>query len=172
MSNLHLYDVTIVPAQRSLTALHDILVKVKAHSKAESLPSSRIIEDMLPFTFQVYQSSDLAYKLSARLTQTEPWKRSKDDVKTWDDMFDTLKAAQEAVNGVDKEKVNSMAGKTVTFGMGPGKELSLPAEAYATAFILPNIFFHVTTAYNIARKEGVEVGKMDYLQPHLAAYMS
>jgi hypothetical protein len=54
--------------------------------------------------------------------------------------------------------------------MGPGKSADVSAAGYVNGWLVPNLFFHITTAYNILRKEGVDLGKMDYLKPYIGEY--
>lgn len=53
--------------------------------------------------------------------------------------------------------------KEITFPAGPGKTRTLKGEDYLCHWMLPNLYFHITTAYTILRHNGVEVGKIDYL---------
>ena len=62
----------------------------------------------------------------------------------------------------DPETINALAGKTVIFKLG-ANEMPFTAENFALSFSLPNFYFHATTAYDILRMKGVEIGKMDFL---------
>jgi len=53
--------------------------------------------------------------------------------------------------------------KEITFPAGPGKTRTLQGQDYLTGWVMPNMYFHITTAYSILRHNGVEVGKIDYL---------
>jgi hypothetical protein len=53
--------------------------------------------------------------------------------------------------------------KEITFPAGPGKTRTLSGQAYLCHWMLPNLYFHITTAYTILRHNGVDVGKIDYL---------
>jgi uncharacterized protein len=64
-----------------------------------------------------------------------------------------------------KVRRKSRANETITFPIGGGRETSLPARDFLLTFILPNIYFHVTTTYAILRANGVPLGKSDYLHP-------
>jgi hypothetical protein len=55
--------------------------------------------------------------------------------------------------------------------MGPGKSVDLTAAGYVNGWLVPNLFFHQTTVYNILRKEGVELGKMDFLTAYISEYV-
>ena len=68
----------------------------------------------------------------------------------------------ESLEAVDAEQVNALAGKQVFFRMGDF-EIPFSAENFVLSFSLPNLYFHATTAYDMARISGVQIGKMDYL---------
>lgn len=67
-----------------------------------------------------------------------------------------------AVNDADKDVVNQHGDIVKTTWMGPEKAVEMSAATYAHKIALPNIYFHLTTAYGILRKEGVPLGKGDY----------
>lgn len=161
-----LYDASIAVTQNILQSLTDVLKIGEASSQAANLPEARIHPDMLPLTFQVHFLSDLAQKLAARTQGQEP-QQLENNLKTFDDMYKRIAMAQELVNKADKETINSRVGETVNVGMGKGKTVPMSSGEYVNAYAMPNLFFHATTAYNILRKEGVDVGKMNYLTPFL-----
>lgn len=165
-----LYDATIPLARDSLNSLTAILKKAEAHPNAAKLPEAKIHDDMLPLTFQVHVVADIAQKLQARLTGKEPMKME-NDLKTFKDMYARIDEVLKILGNTDKELVNKYTAEKVTVGMGPGKEAQMTGQGYANGYGLPNIFFHVSTAYCILRKEGVPLGKMDYLKPYLAQYV-
>ena len=66
------------------------------------------------------------------------------------------------LEALDAEQVNAMSGKEVFFRMGDF-EIPFTAENFVLSFSLPNLYFHATTAYDMARMSGVQIGKMDYL---------
>jgi uncharacterized protein len=59
----------------------------------------------------------------------------------------------------------------VTIGLGPGKEATMLTWQYVHGYIIPNVFFHTVTAYDIARKEGVDLGKMDFIAPFMGKFV-
>ncbi|KJK84357.1 hypothetical protein H634G_00721 [Metarhizium anisopliae BRIP 53293] len=166
-----LYDGSIATAQDNLTSLKAILKKAEAAPNAASLPDARIHEDMLPLSFQVHVVSDIAQKMVARSTGAEPQKLE-NDLKTFDDFYKRIDQVQELLTKTDKEVVNKRVGDLVPIGLGPGKNAELPSHAYVTGYAIPNLFFHLVTAYNILRKEGVPLGKMDYLTPFIGKHVS
>ncbi|KAG6207889.1 hypothetical protein E4U35_000583 [Claviceps purpurea] len=171
MSTYSFYDASISLTQEAVESLKSILKKGSEAPNAASLPEARIFEDMLPLAFQVHFATDLAQKLVARASGTEPL-TFENNLKTFDEFFDRIDKTLEVLAKADKDVVNKRVDEIVTFGMGPTREGKLPTRHYLSGFILPNLFFHITTAYNIMRKEGVPLGKMEYLAPFINKHMS
>ncbi|KAG5919526.1 hypothetical protein E4U61_000795 [Claviceps capensis] len=171
MSTYSFYDASISLTQEAVESLKSILKKGAEAPNAASLPEARIFEDMLPLSFQVHFTTDLAQKLVARTSGTEPL-TFENNLKTFDEFFDRIDKTLEVLAKADKDVVNKRVDEIVTFGMGPTKEGKLPIRHYLSGFILPNLFFHIITAYNIMRKEGVPLGKLEYLAPFLNKHMS
>jgi hypothetical protein len=61
-----------------------------------------------------------------------------------------------------KEKFTDAATRTVTLKVA-GQDMSFKGAEYLSHFALPNFYFHLTTAYNILRHNGLEIGKRDYM---------
>ena len=55
-------------------------------------------------------------------------------------------------------------GREVTFPRGPSATVTMTGEAYLTRFAIPNCYFHATTAYDILRQNGFQIGKQDFLK--------
>ncbi|KAG5944934.1 hypothetical protein E4U53_006790 [Claviceps sorghi] len=170
MSTYSFYDASIPLTKEALEALKAVLKKGSEAPNAASLPEARLIQDMLPLSFQVHFVTDLAQKLVARATGTEPL-TFENNLQTFDEFFQRIDKVQDILAKADKEIINKRVDETVTIGLGPGKEGQMVIRNYLSGFILPNLFFHVTTAYNIMRKEGVPLGKMDYLTPFLTKHV-
>jgi hypothetical protein len=92
-------------------------------------------------------------------------------MKTFADFYARIDAIAAIVAKADKALIESRAEETITIGMGPGKSADLTAAGYVNGWLMPNLFFHMTTVYNILRKEGVELGKMDYLNSYIGQYV-
>lgn len=165
-----LYDASVSTAKDILESLKAILKKAESAPNAASLPDARIHEDMLPLSFQVHFVSDIAQKTAARTSGTEP-EKLENDLKTFDDFFKRIDEVQAILAKTDKEVINKRVGETVPMGLGPGKNAEIAGHAYVTGYALPNLFFHLSTAYNILRKEGIPLGKMDYLVPFLGKHL-
>lgn len=165
-----LYDASISVATDVVQSLKDLLKLGEASPQGASLPTATIHEDMKPLTFQVFSVTDIAQKVVARTSGTEPLALEKDLV-TYEDMYKRIALVQDLLAKADKDLINSRAGEIVTLGLGVGKTAEMSAGAYVNGYALPNMFFHVVTAYNILRKEGVTLGKMDYLSSFIGKHL-
>lgn len=79
-----------------------------------------------------------------------------------------ISQTKELVSGIDAP--DSKLDEIKRIGLGPGMYCELPARQYVSEYLLPNLYFHITTAYAILRKLGVPLGKADYmsfLAPHV-----
>lgn len=152
-------------------ALNTLLSVVDKSEHNPSIASASIIGDMKPFSFQVHTATDIAQKMVARLTGTEPGSYE-DNLADFSAMKTRINEVLAILAAANKATVDAKADEDVAFPMGgSGKEAKVKGWMYVTGFAVPNIFFHVVTAYDIARKEGVPLGKLDYLTPFALKYL-
>jgi len=146
--------------------LSAILDKAQAHVEAKkldplALTAYRLYPDMLPFTRQVQIACDTAKGAVARLAGVDVPKH--EDVET---SFPELKAriakTVDFVKSFKPEQLDGAEDKNIHLKLGT-REVSFTGMQYLFGHALPNFYFHVTTAYNILRHNGVELGKRDYL---------
>lgn len=150
----------------SLNALSAILAKAEAHAEAKRLkpdvlPNLRLIADMFPLWRQVCIVTDHAKGASARLAGLE--------VPFYPDTETTIADLQERIartiaflRTIPDSAFDGAEARTITVKAGP-RELTFPALQYLHGYAVPNFYFHMTTAYNILRSNGVDVGKVDFL---------
>lgn len=150
----------------SLNALSAILAKAEAHAEAkrlkpDALPNLRLIADMFPLWRQVCIVTDHAKGASARLAGLE--------VPFYPDTETTIADLQERIartiaflRTIPDSAFDGAEARTITVKAGP-RELTFPALQYLHGYAVPNFYFHMTTAYNILRSNGVDVGKVDFL---------
>ena len=150
----------------SLTALSTILDKAEAHAtakniKPEVIPQLRLIADMLPLWRQVTIACDHAKGASARLAGL--------DVPSFADSETTLAELQTRIAKtlaflatLPDDAFDAADALSITVKAGP-RELTFPALQYYHGYAVPNFYFHMATAYNILRANGVDVGKTDFL---------
>lgn len=166
MSNV-LYELSIVPMLRALRNLDAIVAIAEAHVEADNnihpatLIQARLRPNMRPFVFQIRTATDTAKGAAARLTGQEPpsWK---DDEETFAQVHERLGKAVDYLSGFAPEDFHGAEHKSIELKLGP-EPMQFTGSSYLSHFAMPNFFFHVTTAYNILRENGVVIGKRDFL---------
>jgi hypothetical protein len=166
-----MYDSSIAPMSHSLKALAAILKKAEAYCEAKkidpnALLTARLFPDMLPLTRQVQLVTDHAKGCGARLAGiANP--SFPDEEKTFAELQARIGKTLDFVGGLKKAQFEGAATRMVTIKVG-GKDVELTGAAYLSSSALPNFYFHVTTAYNILRHNGLEIGKGDFLGRNLS----
>jgi len=150
----------------TLNNLSAILDKAKAHAEARKidesvLTASRLYPDMLPLTSQVQIASDTAKGALARLAGVEIPKYE-DSERTFDELKARIAKTVEFVSSFKPAQVDGTEDKALTIKLGT-REVNWNGMQYLLGFALPNFYFHVATAYDILRNNGVEVGKRDFI---------
>jgi len=161
-----LYDSTVPVFKQQLGALSAILDKAIAHCEAkkiapEVLLTARLYPDMLPMLRQVLIACDFAKNAAGRLAGGEVPKFA-DDEKSFDELKARIAKTIAYLDTLDAAKVNAAVGRELEFPIGPTM-MKMEAAAYALRFAMPNFYFHATTAYDILRHNGLEVGKRDFM---------
>ena len=82
--------------------------------------------------------------------------------KAREELEGLIENALSELKAISPDTVNSYAGKTIVFKIGE-REMPFTAEHFVLSFSLPNFYFHCTTCYDLLRKRGVALGKIDYL---------
>lgn len=163
-----MYSMTVPVLVRALKNLSHLLDKAEAHVEAnglkpEDMLGARLIEDMLALVNQVQLASDTAKGAVARLAGVE--NPSFADIETtFDELHHRIDKTIEFIKSVDRDLFAGAETRDVTLKVRGG-DLHFKGYDYLTGFVLPNLFFHVTTAYGIIRHKGVKIGKLDYLGP-------
>jgi hypothetical protein len=151
---------------QTLGALSKILDKAAAHCEAKkidpaALLTMRLAPDMFTFTKQVQITCDFAKNTMGRLTGEPP--KFPDEEKSFAELKARIAKTVEYVKGFTPAQIDAAADKDVTFPIGPQQTMTLKGAEYLVGFALPNFYFHATTAYDILRHCGVELGKRDFL---------
>src|SRR3954452_8681736 len=148
---------------RNLSAMID---KAEAHCSAKkidpaALTSYRLYPDMFPFTRQVQIACDTAKGAVARLAGVEIPKHE-DTEQTFAELKARIAKTLDFVDSVPAGKIDGSEEKEVVLQMRSG-ERRFKGLQYLLGHAYPNFYFHVTTAYNVLRHNGVEVGKADFI---------
>jgi uncharacterized protein len=165
---LSLYDVSIPIFTLSLNNLSGILDKAASHAQAKNvdpkaIPQARLIVDMLPLSAQIQIACDTAKGASARLAGLEVPKHE-DTETTLADLKARVAKTLDFIKTIQPAQLQGAEGREIVLKFPQGT-LKFNGLNYLTNFAIPNFFFHVTMAYALLRKNGVDLGKQDFLGP-------
>jgi hypothetical protein len=129
---------------------------------ADAVVVERIADDMLPFQFQVISVMHHSMGTVNAFESGEFGIPPKMELMSYSALSDMLNKTLDELKAVSADSVNQAAGKPLTFKMGE-TQIPFTSENFVLSFSIPNLNFHATTAYDILRKKGVSIGKLDYL---------
>ena len=166
MTTFSIYSASIPVFKQILNSLHNILDKAEAHAADKKIDPAallqfRLFPDMLPFTRQIQIACDFAKGAAARLGGL--------DVPSYDDKEVTFAELKERIqktlayiDSVPQDTIEGSETRAITTGSGE-KTKHFTGQTYLFHYALPHFFFHATTAYDILRHNGLDVGKKDYI---------
>ena len=158
---LSMYQASIPLLVRGLENLSAVLKKGEAHPDAAAMVEARLAPDMFTLAGQVQRASDTAKGCAARLAGID--NPSFPDTETsFAQLQERIARTIDFLKGVKPAQIDGSEDKPISFKAGPYM-LNFTGASYLATFVVPNFFFHATTAYDILRHKGVAVGKMDYL---------
>ena len=163
---ISLYAAAVPALLQMLKSLSITLAKTEEFAKAkgmdaETILADKLIEDMLPMTKQVQISTDHAKAVMARVSGTDN-PRFEDTEKTIAELQARIAKTVEFVKSFKASDLDGRKDSQVTIKVGAG-EMTFPAQTYLTNYALPNFYFHTSMAYAIARKNGVPLGKANFM---------
>ena len=149
-----------------LNALSGVLDKAAAHAAARKVDPAvllgwRLAPDMFAFTRQVQVACDQAKNGASRLAGIEAPK-FEDNETTIDQLKERIARTLAHVKSLDAAAIDASSEREIVFPLGP-KKAKMKGADYLNHFVLPNYYFHLTTAYGILRHCGLEIGKSDFL---------
>ena len=161
-----MYESSIPAFVQMLNNLSAIMDKAEAHAAnrkidAEVLLSYRLAPDMLPFVRQLQIAADLAKGAAARLAGVEVPKHD-DTEKTFADLKARLAKTVAFVQSFKPSDIDGSEDRGISLTLGE-HTMSFKGQPYLVHFVMPNFYFHCTTAYDILRHCGVELGKRDFI---------
>jgi hypothetical protein len=164
--SLTMYQASIPVFVRMLGNLSSILDKAAAHAEAKKIDppvfiNSRLAPDMYPLSRQVQIATDMAKGCAARLAGIEV-PGYEDNETTFAELQARIAKTVAFLQSVSELQINGSEERTVTLKLRDN-EISFLGQPYLLNFVLPNFYFHITTAYAILRHNGVEIGKMDFI---------
>lgn len=163
-----LHEAFVPSALQMLGSVAKLIDKAEAHCNEKgrvpgALITASLAPDMLDFAYQV--KSCAVHSVGAiegvRSGNFSP------DMTTPPDSFEGLRAlvadAIAKLETTSVEQMDAIEDKRMTFTIGDKLRWDFVGKDFLLSFSQPNLYFHVTTAYDILRKEGVAIGKVDYL---------
>ena len=164
--NMSMYQASTPRFANLLRNLSTLIDKAEAHCAAKKiepqpLTSFRLFPDMFPFTRQVQIACDTAKGAVARLAGADIPKHE-DTEQTFAELKARIAKTVDFIESVKAERIDGSEEKEIVLPMRSG-ERRFKGMQYLLGFAYPNFYFHVTTAYNILRHDGVEVGKQDFI---------
>jgi hypothetical protein len=161
--SLSLYDITVPVFISNLKILSSLLEKGLVHASGNeaTLTESRLVPDMFPLPFQIQRVSDYAKGVAVRIGKVEPVVME-DNEKTIAELQERILRTVAFLEKLDPNCMDGVEDEEVVFKTGQS-EFKFTAKEYVLQYAIPNFYFHICIAYALLRKEGVPVGKRDYL---------
>ena len=161
-----LYHASVPVFRQMLGGLSAVMDKAAAHAEAKKidpavLTSARLYPDMFPFTRQVMIATDHAKGSSARLAGVEVPK-FEDTETTFAELKARIQKTLDFIGGLKSAQFDGAESREVVIPLR-GEQQKFTGRAYLFHFALPNFYFHTTTAYDILRHCGIEIGKRDFI---------
>jgi hypothetical protein len=164
--SISMYDFSIPILTRGLTNLSAILDKAAAHAGAKKfdpvvLAQARLFPDMFPLVRQVQVACDTAKGAAARLAGIEVPKHEDTEV-TFADLKARIAKTTDFLKTVGAAQLKDAESRNIEIKF-PNGGWKFTGLAYLNDFVLPNFYFHFSMVYALLRKNGIDVGKMDFL---------
>jgi uncharacterized protein len=164
--SLTMYTATVPTCTRALNNLAAILEKAAAHADARKIApavllNTRLYPDMFPLATQIHIANDIAQGGAARLAGAEvPVFEPKE--RTFPEWIAACRSTIAYLESLKPGQFDGSDARTITWSTRTSTK-NMQGTPYLFNHVLPNVFFHVATAYDILRQAGVELGKLDYL---------
>jgi len=163
---ISMYQASVPAFLQMLNSLSTILEKAEAFAAERKIDPAvllgyRLAPDMFALARQVQIATDQAKGCCARLAGVEVPKHA-DDESTFADLRARIARTIEFVQGFEPGDIDGSEEREIAITAG-GRELRFKGQEYLVSFVLPNFYFHITTAYAILRHCGLPIGKRDFL---------
>ena len=164
---ISMYNASVPIFKQLLTSLNTILTKANAHvveNKIDpnTLLQARLIPDMFNLTRQVQIAADFAKGVTARLAGIDVPVYEDNEI-TFSDLQARIAKTLLFISSVAPSKIEGSEQREIVTQAGTPKERKFTGQPYLLHYGLPQFFFHVTTAYDILRSNGIAIGKRDYM---------
>lgn len=167
--SLSLHEIIVPTLIGGLSGLKTILDKAVAHADARkiderALLDARLYPDMFAFTRQIQVAADVARRGVDRLGGKEP-SSVEDKETTFAELIARVESTIAYLKAAESGPIDQSEARE--FSVELGQKVDFTGRTYVMTFLIPNFLFHVSTAYNILRHNGVELGKRDFIAPFM-----
>lgn len=164
---ISIYAASVPVFQQLLGSLDQLLAKAETHAAErkidpDALLQARLFPDMFPLSKQVQIACDFARGVSGRLAGVA-LPVFDGEQKSFADLRALIAGTLDFIGGLDAAGFDGAESREIVLRPGTPKERTLAGQTYLLHYGLPQFFFHITTAYDLLRHNGVEVGKRDYM---------
>jgi uncharacterized protein len=164
---ISMYKISVPIFVQFLTSLSAVLDKAAAHCEAKkiepsALLSMRLFPDMFPLLRQVRAATDHAVNATARLAGVEPLAFANNETSI-PELKERLAKAIEFIKNFKPAQIDGSEDKQIKITFPSGATREFTGESLLLNNSLPNFYFHCTTAYDLLRHGGVEMGKRDFM---------
>ena len=161
-----MYQASVPVLARAMRNLAHVLEVGATHMRAEGLDVDsilelRLVEDMLPLVRQVQIATDMAKNGAARLAGEVP-EAIADDETTYAQLQARIARVIEICTGFEPAQIDGSESRVIVLPRTAAGELTFDGTTYLTAFVMPNLYFHITMTYALLRQAGVPLGKLDF----------
>jgi uncharacterized protein len=165
--SISMYTASVPLLKQLLQSLDAVLGKAATHAREKNIEpvvllQARLYPDMLPLIKQVQIAADNAKGIAARLAGIDIPSFA-DTEQTFEELQARIAKTLAFIDTVKPDQVNGSEEREVVVYKGSPYEMQLQGQNYLVHFGLPNFLFHVTTAYDILRHNGVQIGKTDFI---------
>jgi hypothetical protein len=163
---LSLYQASVPVHIRQLNGLSAILDKAISYCAERKIDPAAVLHarlspDMFPLLRQVQVACNHAERGATRLAGMESPTHG-DKETSFEELKTRIADTITFLESIDPKKMEGVEDREITFPVGQ-RQMTLKGADYLFHFSLPNFYFHVTTAYNILRHNGLQIGKQDFM---------
>jgi hypothetical protein len=164
---MSLFDAAVLSFRQTVGAVGGVLAKGRAHFEEagvdpNSFIETRLIEDMLPFRYQVYSLTNHSVGALEACKSGVFTPGTTLGPDSYAGLEELVAKANATLAAYTPDEVNALEGKDVMFSFGK-TQMPFTAEGFLMSFSMPNLHFHATTTYALLRAKGVKLGKRDYM---------
>jgi len=164
--SIAIYDQSVARMIHMLGNLDRLVSKAEAYAEEKNIEPSallhaRLFPTMRDFIFQVQVVTDISKGFAARLTDSDMPKWG-DDEETFADVHARIRKALDYLRTFKPEQFDGTETQDLEIKLG-SHTVNFTGQSYLLGFVLPNLYFHMATAYNLLRHNGLDIAKRDFL---------